>query len=220
MFLSQALAFLMRVGEDLRGMTQVEIASILREAEPPLSNTAPNAVLISKLERLAKEKAVVRLSPLVPSTRSFDRFNVQECDVTSGSLVVKKQSSMQDIHIPLSRIVELFPGAPQDPHTLGIRGKLQWLTPEESWKFFPDEPTTQEERTLGFSKQSSDYDTRATTVGALMTSKGAHVGFINTNRLAEYLSNGGEIIYDSDGLYFKKENLPYPQILVMNRRRR
>jgi hypothetical protein len=61
---------------------------------------------------------------------------------------------------------------------------------------------TQEERTLGFAKQSSDYDDRARTVGGLMTSKGAHVGFINQNKLAEYLSKGGEIIYDSDGLYF------------------
>ena len=107
----------------------------------------------------------------------------------------------------------------QTPKRLSSRGRLQWLTPEERWVFFPEEPTTQEERTLGFAKQSSDYDDRARTVGALMTSKGAHVGFINQNKLAEYVSKGGEIIYDSDGLYFKKNDLPYPQVLVMNRRK-
>jgi hypothetical protein len=210
--------FLMRVGEDLRGMTQVEIANILRESAAPASNALPNAALTSKLEQLAKEHALVRLNPVVPATRGFDRFSVQECNITSGSLVVKKQSSMQSIHIPLSRVTEAFSGAtPADPHTLVLRGRLQWLTPEERWEFFPEEPTTQEERTLGFAKQSSDYDDRARTVGGLMTSKGAHVGFINQNRLAEYLGKGGEIIYDSDGLYFKKDDLPYPQVLVMNR---
>jgi hypothetical protein len=201
-------------------MTQVEIANILRESAAATSDAPPKAALISKLEQFARDHALVRLNPVIPASRSFDRFNVEECNVTSGSLVVKKQSSMQSIHIPLSRVTEAFSGAtPADPHTLVLRGRLQWLTPEERWGFFPEEPTTQEERTLGFAKQSSDYDDRARTVGGLMTSKGAHVGFINQNRLAEYLSKGGEIIYDSDGQYFKKDDLPYPQFLVMNRRK-
>ena len=117
---------------------------------------------------------------------------------------------MQHVHIPLSRIVEVLSSTPPDVQTLVARGRIQWLTPLEEWKFFPEEPTTQEERTLGFPKQSSDRDTRAATVAGLMTSKGAHVGFINQNRLAEYLSNSGEIIYDADDLYFKKEDFPHP----------
>jgi len=154
----------------------------------------------------------------VRSTRAFDLFTVQECDIDSDVLVVMKQSSMHYVHIPLGRITELLSSGPRDPHTLVLRGRIQWLTPIEQWRFFPEEPTTQEQRSLGFAKRSGDNDMRARTVSALILSKGAQVGFLNQDRLAGYLSDNGEVIYDADGLYFRKEDRPYPQLLVMKRR--
>ena len=39
LFSTQDGKFLMRVGEDLRGMSQVEIAAVLKEAEPPAASS-------------------------------------------------------------------------------------------------------------------------------------------------------------------------------------
>jgi Putative DNA-binding domain len=131
--------FLMRVGEDLRGMSQVEIAAVLAETAPAKPSISAELKALPKGQRMLVTPQLPRDS----ATRPLTLVDVNDRTVTV------RTSGDQMILIPVSAVATTqWQG---NVLTLRVTGRLQWLTGEERWKFF-DEPLSESQRDLGIPK--------------------------------------------------------------------
>src|SRR5262249_29729291 len=92
--------YLMRAGEAVRGMTNEDIAAIFSEAAPSSGRSAVQVSIASDLKRLAADRKIVRLHPIIPRSREMDDFQVEGASDRTVSL--QKQSSGQYIELPAS----------------------------------------------------------------------------------------------------------------------
>ena len=128
----------------------------------------------------------------------LDEFQVLE--VAGEYLVVQKTSSGHRIAIPLSRITDVRDLGNFDRPMLRLDGRLQRVTSEDAWRFFEDIPSPHD--VYGFLKPSNINDPRVTTVAAKLQSKYT-LRWALESWLPNIVSAGGEIVYDSDGKFFR-----------------
>jgi len=197
-----------------------QIVSALRQAESgapsagiALATTAHDKPYAKWLDTPQIRQGVLRITPILPVRCQQDEFRFAE--LREYELVLKKPGSWHDsVPIPLSRLKEpLFSGA-NEPVTLVLDGRLQWLSVPRSWKVFPEAPTTTQERLIGFSKFSSANDPRVQEIQAALTRHGIRVGFVREDRLGEVFGQGKQVVYDDDGFYFRWQGRDTAQILV------
>jgi hypothetical protein len=192
-----------------------QIVRAFREEKsgPPSAVMATSKPYPRWLDTPQIRQGLLRITPILPLRCQQDEFRFAE--LREYELVLKKPGSWHDsIPIPLSRLKEpLFSGA-NEPVTLVLDGRLQWLSVPRSWKVFPEAPTTEHERLIGFSKFSSANDPRIHEIQAALTRHGIRVGFVRENRLGEVFGQGKQVVYDDDGFCFRWQGRDTAQILV------
>jgi hypothetical protein len=171
--------------------------------------------ILDRLQSMAAVSARVRVTPLTPPNQ-FDEFEIVESDSARNAVVLRKASSSQQVYVPISGITDVRYTGPGRSQVLQLDGRLQWLTLTEEWVYFPETPNDN----WGISKNSGDNDDRVAEIAAQVRSKGNQIGWANENRVNTTYGSDREIIYDSDGRYFRKPDRPYDQILVRNPKRK
>jgi hypothetical protein len=171
--------------------------------------------ILDRLQSMAAVSARVRVTPLTPPNQ-FDEFEIVESDSARNAVVLRKVSSSQQVYVPISGISDVRYTGPGRSQVLQLDGRLQWLTLTEEWVYFPETPNDN----WGISKNSGDNDDRVAEIAAQVRSRGNQIGWANENRVNTTYGSDREIIYDSDGRYFRKPDRPYDQILVRNPKRK
>lgn len=173
----------------------------------PLAQGSPS--IVGRLRSAASRNARIRVRPLTPPSE-FDEFQVVEIDSEKDAVVLRKSSSSQTVYLPISRVMGFFETGPSQPAVLQLDGRLQWLTLSQSWEYFPEKTDSD----WGVAKRSADNDPKVKEMAAQFRLKGHDIGWANENTVSTTHGAEREIIYDSDGRYFRKADRPYDQILV------
>jgi len=188
--------YLMRSGEDLRGMTPVELSAIILEVTSVKSGNP----VIQQLSELATSHGKVNIQPIIPGNPYKGDFLVRSVDELR--VEIQKLSSGDNIAIPTASIVKVLWAAHNQPPTLKLSGRLQKLTVSNEWQYFDDTPQNDLERQFGFSKNTVYGDRRVQEVTQILTSMGCTLHWINASGIGSAMASGYEIIYDNDGRYF------------------
>jgi hypothetical protein len=157
---------------------------------------------IAQLRRLAKDRAVVRVSPLVPHIQ-YDRFRVSE--IPPGTVILDKESSDERVRIPSQRVSEILSGEPHEPPILLLNGRLQWLTLAREWQFFPESLDQSDGLRLGIPKDSSQRDPHAYLLSQQLEKGGRKLSWSNLENVPARLNGKThEVFYDIDGRYLRQ----------------
>jgi hypothetical protein len=156
---------------------------------------------IARLRVLARTRSVVRISPLVPPIQ-YDRFLVK--DVRSDVLIVDKESSDEQVTIPVQRVAEILPTKPGDAPLVMLNGRLQWLTLEKEWEFFPERPDPSD-GLLGLPKNSSSHDPILDNLIQRLAAHGMTCLWSHVDKLPARLNaKTHQVFYDADGRYLRQ----------------
>jgi hypothetical protein len=169
---------------------------------------------IGQLRSFARTGTVVCVSPLTP-TFQYDRFRVT--DVPSGTLVLKKESSPQQVTIPLQRVAEILRTGLNAPPTVMLDGRLQWLTLPQKWQFFPEAPDQADGFRLGVPKASSLKDPDVNLLSQQLAALGMRLSWSRLDMLAERLNaKTHKVFYDTDGRYFRQRGPDIESVLLVS----
>jgi hypothetical protein len=198
------------LGEKIRKALGIHILQLVRreteEIEHPGDRTA-------KLRQFARNRTVVRVSPLIPPLQ-FDRFSVTEAN--DGTLRLEKESSDQQVTIPLQRVAEILRTGTIEPPTVMLNGRLQWLTLSQEWQFFPEPPDHLDGSGLGVPRDSSPRDPFVASLDQQLALRGLHLLWSHRDKLAERLNaKTHEVFYDTDGRYLRLRGPDHESILLM-----
>jgi hypothetical protein len=200
-FYTRAGKYLMRAGESLRAMTNEEIAAIFAEATPQAKVVLPHLSLLNDLRRIAADRKIVRLHPVVPRSREMDEFRVEAAN--NRTLSLHKLSSGHYIELPMPRVNELLFSGNSIPPTVVLNGRLQWIGVDATWHFFPESPGTDRERYLGLEKMSSLSDPRVRALQQQLEPRGIRFHFSHEGDVSTLEAKGWEVMVDSDGRFFR-----------------
>jgi hypothetical protein len=203
-FYTKTGKYLMRAGESLRAMTNEEIASIFAEASPQLTRVPPQVSILNDLRRLAADRKVVRVQPIIPRSREMDEFQVEGASDKTVSL--HKLSSGHYIELPMRRVQEVLFTSDTESPTIVLNGRLQWISVSPGWRFLAESPTTEREKSLGFEKLSSLNDARVLALKQQLEPRGVRFYFSHEANVSASESKGWEIVYDTDGRLFRIVN--------------
>jgi len=149
-------------------------------------------------DRLAQLRSYVRnytplkILPMVPDCQ-YNSFRVK--NVESGVVTFEKDSNRQTFTVPAQRIEDLLGAAPQQPPTVILDGRLQWITLPEIWRFFPEKPMPNDTLGLGFGKERPRSDPGLTPQLQSMCAWSLPAN------IAARLREGYSVFYDEDGKY-------------------
>jgi hypothetical protein len=105
----------------------------------------------------------------------------------------EKDSNRQTLTVSAQRIDDILDAGPNEPPTVRLKGRLQWITLPQVWKFFPEPPPVNDPGGLGFGKERPRDDP-----GVPLPVQSRCV-WSNLARIATRLSDGYEVFYDEDG---------------------
>jgi Putative DNA-binding domain len=201
--------YLMRSGEDLRGMSPVEIANILSEAggSKPSGTTA-----LSQMVKMAASNAAIVVTPVIPTRPEKFEFRVVAADARQIRLL--RSASGQEVIIPATAVADVRLHAGSEPAELILFGRLQWLSLKEEWRYFDEMPSSSAERQFGFAKASAHQNPRVLEVCEKLRNRGFGLRWFNEYHLVNQMGRNWEIIYDDDGHYFKINDARMSQILA------
>lgn len=170
--------------------------------------------ILERLRPLAKKSTIVHIRPTFPRKAELDEFQLQE--VKQDVAVFQKLSSGHQVNIPTSRVTEILPVSASGSPVLRLEGRLQWVTPSESWRFFEEKP--EPDSVLGFHKPSHLHDPTATTITNQNREKGYEPGWASEVDLPGREGTDLEIVYDEDGRYFRIPD-PHRSLILIRKRR-
>lgn len=209
--------YLMRAGESLRGMPNEEIASIFAEAARQAGPVPPYIPVLNDLRELAADKKLVRIHPIVPRNRETDDFQIDAA--TDKTVSLRKLSSGHYIELPVQRVKEVLFVGGSTPPALILNGRLQWIGADASWRFFPESPSTDRERSLGLEKMSSLNDPRVRSLQQQLEPRGVRFHFSHEKDVSSLESKGWELLVDTDGRFFRIVNGNESLVLMVLRAR-
>jgi hypothetical protein len=201
--------YLMRSGEDLRGMSPVEIANILNEAGGSKPGGAP---AVSEMIKMAATNAAVVVTPVVPTRPEKYEFRVAAAD--ARQIRLRRSASGQELTIPATSVEDVRLHVGGEPAELMLSGRLQWLSLKEEWRYFDEAPTSPAERQFGFAKSAGHQNPRVLEVCEKLRGKGFGLRWFNEYQLVNQMGRNWEIIYDDDGHHFRINDARMSQILA------
>lgn len=170
--------------------------------------------ILERLRQLAKKRTVVHIRPTFPRKAELDDFQLQE--VKQDVAIFQKLSSGHQVNIPTSRVAEILTVSVSGSPVLLLEGRLQWVTPSESWRFFEEKP--EPDSVLGFHKPSHLHDPAANTITNQIREKGYEPGWASEVDLPGREGTEFETVYDEDGRYFRIPD-PYRSLILIRKRR-
>jgi hypothetical protein len=145
---------------------------------------------LAQLRAYSRSYTPVKISPMVPSCQ-YNSFRVK--NVESGVVTFEKDSNRQSFTVPAQRIEDILGAAPQEPPTVLLNGRLQWITLPEIWRFFPEKPAPSDALGLGFGKERPRGDP------GLPPQLQSLCAWSLPANLAARLRDGYSVFYDEDG---------------------
>jgi len=165
------------------------------------------------MAELAASGRAVLVSPAIPTLKSrFDAYTVLKTDERTAQL--RNIGSGQSVTVPLGRIIEIIWRGDNDKPEVNLNGRLQWLTLQGEWKFFPERPESQEEKQYGFGKPTNRSDPVVNQVWGELQSRGyRQLARFMPQEMQRRVNHGWDVIYDADGRYFQYQD-PDKRILA------
>lgn len=159
--------------------------------------------IFSELQEFIKTGHSCRIEPIVPHLAD-ELF--QPLSATPQLLKLRVNRTQGEAVIPVQRIKEFLHSAGY--RTLILDGRLQWITRNKTWQFFPEAPETE----YGVPKTAQDARVQAIKKG--LEEEGLQVFLSQGDRLAIYLSKSWQIVYDDDGRYVSAGDQHSKMILI------
>jgi len=157
-----------------------------------------------QLERFAAEKRIVAIRPLIPP--QFDNPNFQTDVFFPNRVDMKKSSNGQTVTIPLSRVSEILWSSRNDPPTLMLNGRIQWLTIPMRWQFLPEPPPSSEDAHLGLPRSVGGLqDPYARDVIRQLEATHYEAHWFRKENMSAY-DRDWQPFYDADGRYLVHHN--------------
>jgi hypothetical protein len=103
---------------------------------------------LARLRRFQETRRPVRILPTVPRCQ-YNSFQVEE--VTST--VRFQKGGTANVYVPAERIEDVFDTREQEPATVQLNGRLQWLTARQNWYFQPERPPAPDPLCIGLGKE-------------------------------------------------------------------
>ena len=147
---------------------------------------------LAQLRAYARNYTPVRILPMVPDYQ-YNSFHLKSVD--AGVVTFEKDSNRQTFTVPVQRIEDVLGAALNEPPTVLLNGRLQWITNPEVWRFFPEKAAPDDSAGLGFGKERPRDDPG---VSALLQTCCAWSLPAN---IAKRLREGYAVFYDEDGKY-------------------
>lgn len=188
---------------------------ILRRAKPVISEPFQSGDRLGKLRAFARKRTIVRISPMIPPCQ-YDQFSVVH--VNNEALKLNKDSNRQEIFVPTSRITEVLVAGDREPPTLKLRGRLQWLTLLERWKFCEESPDPNDPLRLGVPREvGRSQDPFVDSLAQRLESNGLRLAWSRRDKLAQRLSaRTHEVFYDDEGRYLVSRGPDVDSVLVIS----
>ena len=158
-----------------------------------------NSDVAAALRAFSRTRKVVHVAPLVPQPED-DLFAVT--GVVSGAVTLNKQSTLQDVTVPLPRVTEILSVGHDEPPTLVVNGRLQWLTLRGRWWFFRESPDPSDLLRLGVGRETARDAPLVVGLGPLLAPKRQRVCWSDLRNVANRLANRThKVFYDEEGRY-------------------
>lgn len=165
--------------------------------------------LLGRLRQMAERKAKVHVRPIIPVTCAQDLFQVEEA--SADTVTLTKLTSNHIVRLPTGRAEEIIHLGDDQPPTLLLDGRLQWITPTLSWLFFEERPDPNS--LLGFAKMAQLNDSRAEAIKGKFPNCRFYWD-LETN-LSGRLADGWKVVYDTDGRYFRIRTRPADLVFII-----
>ncbi len=141
----------------------------------------------------------VLIHPSIPRPSEHREYRVQQ--VEAGRIVLRQRPADPTLTVTTGAIAELQSARGQKPAMLILKGRLQWITAAREWAVLPEEPPADSEH--GLHKLASADDPGVLDLIEELRRKGYSAWWVPAGSVREFLGQGGEIIYDSDGRYLR-----------------
>lgn len=150
----------------------------------------------------------VRIAPTIP--KSAEQVEWLIIGEPEGNLLLRKSDSDAQVEIPVSFIEKVHRFSGTTGILIQIAGRLQWKSVNQYWQLMSEKPESSTRGQLGFSKYVDfDYPRTMNYAGGF--------AWCREDRLAQCLSRGRYIFYDTDGNYLRVGGPDVDQILVSDR---
>lgn len=141
----------------------------------------------------------VLVHPSIPRPAVHREYQVQR--VEAGRIFLRDRPADQPLSIAATAVAEVRSDRGSRPITLVLKGRLQWITATRQWIVLPEQPPADSEH--GFHKVASSSDDRVVEFIEQLRQLGYSPWWVPVDSVREFLSQGGEIVYDSDGRYLR-----------------
>ena len=158
----------------------------------------------AKLRAFASKRKIVRVSPLVPPSQ-YDRFIV--CEATSEAVRLERHGIGESVSVPNSRIDGVLVTGDDEPPTVILEGRLQWITLDERWRFFPEKPITSDSYRLGLGHAIASEGPTVDPILARLRNAGREPVWKRAENIDEVVTDGGEVYYGEDGRFLSAGDL-------------
>jgi hypothetical protein len=175
--------------EKLRKSLGLHLLSLIRGDEAGLLIRPGDR--IARLRKYALEHKKVNVLPTVPACE-YNSFTVSAVEATT--VVFHKGSNRQDVIVPRERIDDVLEAGSDEPALVHLNGRLQWLTLQERWRFFPERPPSNDLLCAGLGKQVAFEGQFANQMFAQLRSAGYRARWSRLDRAPE-----ANIFFDEDG---------------------
>jgi hypothetical protein len=160
-----------------------------------------------------KAGARLRVRPAIPRSAEEHEYRVQQID--SNCAVIQKLSSDSPVAISATAVAQLDLSPDHTASTVILSGRMQWVTTTEQWAVFPEQPPSDSE--FGLDKLANPDDPQVIHCMNQLRKRGYSPWWVPKDSAHEFLAQGGEIIYDKDGRYFRARDRHSEWILLGKR---
>ena len=146
-----------------------------------------------------KPGARLRVRPAIPRSAEEHEYRVQQ--IGSDGALIQRLASDPPLTISSSAVAQVHFSADHSPPMLVLKGRMQWISASERWAVFPEQPPCDSE--FGCDKLANPDDPQVIHFVNQLRQKGYSPWWVPKDSTHEFLAQGGEIIYDKDGRYFR-----------------
>lgn len=152
----------------------------------------------------------ILVHPSIPRPTERREYQVQH--VEDSCVVLRQRLADPPLSIAAAAVAEVRSARERHPATLVLKGRLQWITATRQWTVLPERPAEDAEH--GLHKLTSSSDDRVIGFIEQLRQQGYSAWWVPVESVREFLSQGGEIVYDSDGCYLRTRDQRSEWILL------